>query len=72
MERNKIAPSYSKEHLEVERPSPLTDNHIEQLIQSVLSGNLDKDITDKVYTNFKSEMTSWLINSRLNTSNIIN
>jgi hypothetical protein len=66
MERIKIAPSYSIEHLEVDRPSPLTDNRIEQLIQNVLSGNLDKDITDKVYTDFKSEMTGWLSNSKLN------
>jgi hypothetical protein len=65
--RTKIAQSYSEKYLEVERPQPLVDNHIEHLIQDVLSGKLDKDITDSVYTNFKKEMTAWLLKSRLNT-----
>jgi hypothetical protein len=65
--RTKIASSYSEEYLEVERPQPLVDNHIEQLIQDVLAGKLDKDITDSVFTNFKKEMTAWLLQSTLNT-----
>jgi hypothetical protein len=63
----KVAPAYSAEYLEVERPSPLSDTVIEQMIQDVLSGKLDKDITDSVYTNFKAEIAEWLITSKLNT-----
>jgi hypothetical protein len=66
MNRIRIAPEYSADYLEIERPSPLSDLKIEQLIQDVMSGNLDKDITDSVYTNFKQEMTNWLFNSKLN------
>ena len=53
MERVKIASSYEEKWLQVERPSPLADNKIESLISDVLSGKLDKDITDTVYENFK-------------------
>lgn len=67
MDRARIATTYSTEFLEVERPQPLSDKVIEQLIQDVLSGALDKDITDRVYSNFKSEMTPWLFKSKLNT-----
>lgn len=66
MDRIKIAPAYSADYLEVERPQPLTDNRIEQLIQDVLSGKLDKDITDQVYVNFKKETSNWIFNSKLN------
>jgi hypothetical protein len=44
----------------------LSDVVIEQLIEDVLSGKLDKDITDSVYTNFKYETTNWIFNSKLN------
>jgi len=64
--RNKIATTYNKDWLEVERPQPLVDTKIESLINDVLSGNLDKDITDSVYTNLKKEMTNWLLSSQLN------
>jgi len=63
----KIAPEYAPKYLEVDRPQPLVDNQIESLIQDVLSGRLDKDIADSVYTNFKSEMTAWLLQSKMNT-----
>lgn len=66
MNRDTVAPAYSADYLQVERPSPLSDNVIEQLIQDVLSGKLDKDITDSVYTNFKHETTNWIFNSKLN------
>lgn len=65
--RVKVANEYTAEYLEVERPQPLVDNRIEQLIQEVLSGSIDKDITDKVYTDFKHEATNWLFSSKLNT-----
>jgi hypothetical protein len=61
MTRIKIAPIYSSDYLEVERPQPLVDLKIEQLIQEALSGNIDKDITDNVYTNFKKETSNFSI-----------
>ena len=67
MEKTKIATAYNDTFLEIERPQPLTDNNIEQLIQQVLSGNLDRDISDSVYTNFKKEMTGWILGSKMNT-----
>jgi hypothetical protein len=66
MERIKVAPAYSPEYLETERPQPLSDAHIESLIQDVLSGKMDSDISDKVYSDFKQEMTNWLFSSKLN------
>ena len=65
--RHRIAPSYDPKWLETERPQPLADSYIEQLQQDVLNGKLDKDITDNVYTNFKKEMTDWVLQSKLNT-----
>lgn len=64
--RLKKADSYTSAWLESERPQPLSDLAIEQLIQDVLLGKLDKDITDQVYTNFKKEMTDWLLASKIN------
>lgn len=66
MDRIKIAPSYEAQWLQVDRPQPLVDNRIESLIQDVLGGKMDSDISDSVYTNFKKEMTDWLFKSRLN------
>jgi hypothetical protein len=67
MTRTRIAPCYSADFLETERPSPLSDNKIEQMIQDVLSGKLDRDISDRVYTDFKKEMYQWLMESQTNT-----
>jgi hypothetical protein len=66
MNRTRTAPEYSIDYLEIERPSPLADSKIEQLIQDVMTGKMDSDITDTVYTNFKKETTDWLFNSKLN------
>jgi len=66
MDRTRIAPEYSIDYVEIERPSPLSDLKIEQLIQDVMNGKLDSDITDTVYTNFKKETTDWIFNSKLN------
>jgi hypothetical protein len=66
MKREKIALSYDDTWLQVERPSPLTDNKIESLISDVLSGKLDKDISDIVYENFKQEMEQWVLSSPFN------
>ena len=62
----KIAPEYDPKYLETERPQPLVTNQIESMIQDVLSGKLDTDISDLVYINFKKEMTSWVLKSKLN------
>lgn len=67
MERFKIAPIYSADFLEIERPSPLSDNKIETLIHSVINGEFDKDISDSVYDNFKRECEYWILSSNLNT-----
>ena len=66
MIRYKIAPAYEEQYLEVERPQPLADVIIEALIQDVLNGELSKDISNQVYTDFKKEMTDWLFQSTLN------
>ena len=62
----KIAPNYSAEYLQVERPRPLSDRHIENAIQEILDGAWDRDITDQVYEDFKNECQSWLFGSALN------
>jgi hypothetical protein len=67
MDRIRRATSYSIDWLETERPQPLSDLAIEQLQQDVLNGKIDKDITNQVYTNFKKEMTGWILSSKLNT-----
>ena len=67
MERIRRATAYTADWLETDRPQPLSDLTIEQLQQDVLSGKIDKDITDQVYINFKHEMTKWLFSSKLNT-----
>lgn len=67
MNRNPIALSYDPKWLEIERPQPLSDNKIEQLQQDVLSGKIDRDITDQVYENFKHEAEDWILSSPFNT-----
>lgn len=66
MNRKRIAPTYDRQWLETERPQTLSDNLIEQLQYQVVSGSLDLDISDQVYTDFKKETTNWIFNSRLN------
>ena len=66
MNRIKIALNYTNDWLELERPQPLSDQLIENTIQDVINGKIDKDITDQVYVNFKKEMTNWLFSSNLN------
>jgi hypothetical protein len=67
MEKVKVAHEYSSDYLEIERPSPMSDCHIESMIMDVLSGKLDRDISDNVYSNFKIEVHNYLNNSNLNT-----
>jgi hypothetical protein len=66
VKREKIAQSYDEKWLEVDRPQPLSDNKIESLISDVLSGKLDKDISDIVYDNFKQEVEKWILSSPFN------
>jgi hypothetical protein len=61
-----IALKYSCEYLQLDRPKPLSDNNIESLIQDILAGRIDKDITATVYSNFKKECIQWFLNSKLN------
>lgn len=65
--RIKIAPKYSAEYIEVERPQPLSDNRIEELQMQVMTGRLEKDLTDNLYSVFKKTMVEWLQKSSLNT-----
>lgn len=68
MARLTIAPTYSIEHVEIERPSPLSDNCLEQTIQDILHGYWDTfDISDKIYSDFKTECHNFIFNSQLNT-----
>ena len=63
----KIATDYSPKFLQVERPKPLSDRHIESEIQEILHGNWSHDISDQVYIDFKEQCESWLFGSKLNT-----
>ena len=67
MQRIKIAPNYSDEWLETDRPQPLTDSTIEALIEELLPHRWGYTATDELYTQFKQEMISWLFRSKLNT-----
>lgn len=66
MIRLKVAESYSKLFLETERPQPLSDKKIDSLISEVLTGKVDRDISDNIYDYFKTEFINWLENSKLN------
>lgn len=66
MPKIRIAPTYSADFLEVERPSPLTDKKIEQTIKTILSGNIDLDTSDDVYDEFVGKLESWIFSSKLN------
>ncbi len=62
----KIATDYSPNFLQVERPKPLSDKHIESEIQKILHGQWSHDITDQVYSDFKKECEDWIFSSSLN------
>lgn len=66
MQRIKVAPAYTEQYLEIERPQPLTDKFIESLIIDVMSGKISTDISDQVYSDFKNEFDQHLHNSILN------
>jgi hypothetical protein len=62
----KIATDYSSKFLQVERPKPLSDKHIELEIQEILHGNWSHDISDQIYVDFKEHCESWIVGSKLN------
>lgn len=66
MERLRVAPKYSIDYVEIDRPSPLSDCYIESMIMDVLGGKLDRDISDTVYSNFKTEANNYFNDSHLN------
>ena len=66
MFRHKIAPEYHEKFLEVERPQPLSDNNLERTIQEVLNGGWDHDISNNGYVDFKNEMSTWVLGSKIN------
>lgn len=66
MDKIRVAPAYDSKYLEVERPSPLTDNKIEKLIKDILDGHWDYDITDKVYSDFRKECNDFIFGTTLN------
>jgi hypothetical protein len=66
MIRYKVAPVYDIKYAEVDRPSPLSDNKIEQTIQEVLMGGWDHDISDNIYDNFKREAHEWIFSTEVN------
>jgi hypothetical protein len=66
MEKVRVAPEYTINYLEIDRPSPLSDKYIESLIQDVLFGKMDNDISDNVYSDFKTTAHNYFNSSILN------
>ena len=66
MARIKIAPEYTDEYLETERPQPLCDNFLESLSRDVMSGKMDPSTIEDTYEKFKTECQQWIFNSHLN------
>lgn len=62
----RIAKTYSEIYLEIDKPKPLTDKKIEQLIEDVLNGNIEKDVSDQLYIDFQNNFKNWLARSKLN------
>jgi hypothetical protein len=63
---NRIAPSYNEKYLEVERPKPLSDQFLEHAQLEILEGNIDKNISDAIYDEFKILAEEWIFSSTLN------
>ena len=62
----KIAESWSDEWLEIHGPQPFSDMKMQELEYEVLNGQIDKDISDKIYDDFITETELWIKNSNLN------
>lgn len=57
--------SYSSEYLQVDKPQPLIDNHLEQLTNNVLSGKFSSEYIE--YSDFIVECSNWIEGTHLNT-----
>jgi hypothetical protein len=66
MKKIKTAIDYDIKWAEIERPSPLIDKKIEELIGDAIAGKIYIDASDTVYDNFKKEMEGYIISSTLN------
>lgn len=66
MKKIQIAPAYSADYLEVNRPQPLSSNALIKEISSMLAGNIDQSVNNDIYLQFKDECTSWILGSKLN------
>lgn len=61
----RTATSYTSEYLQVDKPQPLIDNHLEELTNNVLSGNFNSDYIE--YNDFIIECSNWIEGTHLNT-----
>lgn len=53
--------------LEINQPKPLYDKNIQKEIENVISGGIDKDISNFVYRDFLSETENYIFSSKINT-----
>jgi hypothetical protein len=61
----RTALTYSSEYLQIDKPQPLIDNHLEQLTNNVLSGKFSGDYIE--YNDFITECSNWIEGTHLNT-----
>lgn len=66
MKRIRTATEYDVKWLEIDRPQPLIDKKIDNLIKDAIDGKIPVDPSDLVYENFKKEMEEYIISSTLN------
>lgn len=69
MERIRIAPSYDRKWLEVNRPQPLCDNFLESLFTETATGfnGVKPDHSLSIHEQFKHKATAFIFESKLNT-----
>lgn len=68
MERVRIAPEYSKQYLEIDRPQPLCDEYLESLFTDTVTGfgGNKPDHSLEIHETFKKKATAWIFGSELN------
>ena len=66
MTKIRTATDYNISWLQTDKPQPLMDKKINDLIIDIQNCNLSIDISNSVYENFKNEMEEYLISSKLN------
>lgn len=64
--RLKIAERYSDDFLETDRPQPLTDKKIESVIEEIVEGKFEKDLSESLYKKFIENFSSYIKSSTLN------